>query len=25
VVAGIEEFMRRQHVEDISELIGAVK
>ena len=24
-VAGIEEFMRRQHVEDISELIGAVK
>lgn len=25
VVAGIEKFMRRQHVEDISELIGAVK
>lgn len=25
VVAGIEEFMRHQHVEDISELIGAVK
>lgn len=25
VVSGIEEFMRRQHVEDISELIGAVK
>lgn len=25
VVAGIEEFMRRQHVENISELIGAVK